>query len=130
MVARCHHNIGFGVLFLDSPTHVCYAWSGVAAAWFAKDMFCRNLRQLLVNDVRIFGIGYHPDVVWVADAFKTVNGELQQRAAYTQHVDKLFGPFCCAHGPEAAADAACHDDKVVSVVCHIFYGLVGVFSVV
>lgn len=33
VVTWCDHDIGLGVFGFDSPTHVGYAWSRVAAAW-------------------------------------------------------------------------------------------------
>lgn len=78
MVAWRNHDIGLGVDFLDSPTHIGDTWGRIAAAWFAEDVPHRNLGQLLVYDIRVFGIGDHPDIFGGADAFEALEGELKE----------------------------------------------------
>ena len=49
MVARCHHYVGLRVTCLDLPTHISYARSRIASAWFLEDILFRYLGQLLTH---------------------------------------------------------------------------------
>ena len=64
---------------------------------------------------RVERISYYEELL---DRITAANGELEQALANTQHVNELLGMFGCAHGPETAANAACHDNEVIVDSCH------------
>ena len=82
------------------------------------------------------GGGDDPDVVGLEFGAEALCCELEESVASAEDVDELFRVVGSAHGPEAAADAAGHYDKmfvVHSCLDVVFYkvdeaGVEGVFG--
>ena len=110
MIAGRHHHVGLGVFLLDAPTDVGDAGGRVAAARLTKHVSGRHLGQLLAHDVGILLVGHHPHVLRVANAFETIKRQLEKRAPYSQHINKLLGLLGGAHRPETASNAAGHNN--------------------
>ena len=118
-IGGCYNDVGIGMLLLDFPTSVGDAGGGVACLWLGEDVICRHVGYLLLNDADVFLVGHHPHVLYRADGLQTVYGELDEGAAHAHDIDELFGIAGGGHGPEAAADAAGHDnDMCVVVIMH------------
>lgn len=84
-----------------------------------------HIRDLFLDNADIFLVGDHPHVLYWADGLQTVHGELNEGAAHTHDIDELLGVAGGGHGPEAAADAAGHDDDLcVGVIAHCFEFLI------
>ena len=118
MVAGCYHYICLGVLRLYAPAYVCYAWGGIASAWLKQYVFCLHFGQLLANDVGILLICHYPHVLGRAYAFEPVVCKLQKRTTDTKDVDELLRAVGCAHRPESAAYATCHNNKMITYSSH------------
>ena len=78
MVTGSYHHVGLGVAGLDAPANVGYTGSRVTPAGFLKDVFGRNVGQLLTHQGHIFLISHNPDVLQWTEIAKTLISELQQ----------------------------------------------------
>jgi hypothetical protein len=77
-----------------------------------------------VNDIRIFGIGDHPDITGWSNALETLECELKECFPHSQDINKLLGTVGGAHGPEPAADAPSHNDQMIIMRCHNYNELI------
>ena len=111
-----HHDVSIGVLFLDFPASISDAGGGVACLWLCQYVIYWHVRYLLLDNANVFLVGDHPHVLYWADGLQTVDGELDEGTAHAHDIDELFGVAGGGHGPETAADAACHDDYLCIVV--------------
>ena len=118
MVAWCYHHICLRVLRLDAPAYVGYARGGIASAWLKQYVLSLYFGQLLSNDVGILLICHYPHVLGRTDALEPVVCKLQKRATDTKDVDELLRAVGCAHRPESAAYATCHNNKMITYSSH------------
>ena len=70
---------------------------------------------MFLDNADIFLVGHHPHVLYWADGLQTVHGELDEGTSHAHDIDELLGVAGGGHGPEAAADAAGHDDDLYIV---------------
>ena len=78
VVTGSDNDVGLGILRLDSPADVCNAGSCIAPAWFAEDVACRHLGQLLSDNVCITFVGDNPHVFGKADSLESLHGQLEK----------------------------------------------------
>jgi hypothetical protein len=71
-----------------------------------------------VHDVEVCTVCNYPDFAGVYQFAETLHGELQQRLASAQHINKLLGPLGGAHGPETASYTAGHDNEMITPSAH------------
>ncbi len=111
-IGRGHGDIGCGVFLADAPAGPGDAGGGVACCGFGQDMVGGDVGELLLDDLYVGGISHNPEIAHGTDVLEAVHGELDEGTATAEDVDELLGVFGGAEGPEAAADAAGHDDYV------------------
>ena len=112
VVAGCHNYVGAGVALLDFPADVADAGSRVASAGLYDDVGFGHFGQLFVYLVAVLLAGGHPYVFGQHDTFEAFKGQLNQRFAATENVEKLFWVLIIAEGPQARTNAAGQYDEV------------------
>ena len=69
--------------------------------------------NLLLYDIYILLVGYHPEVGIGANALETVNSELYQRSSTSKDVNELLGILGRGKRPKARAYATSHNNYVI-----------------
>ena len=125
-IRRRHHDVRLRKLLSDLPARIRDTRRCIPCFRFRQNMLSRNLRQLFLYYVDILFRCHHPEILFRADILETLHRELNQRFSYPHYVDKLFGIFGCAHGPETASYSACHDNYMIlhAGFCIVFCFLV------
>ena len=108
------------MLLLDLPTGISNTWSGIASLGFGENIVNGHVRDLLLDNADVFLVGDHPDVLHGADGLEAVDGELDEGTSNAHHVNELLGVVGGGHGPEAATNAASHNNYLYIVVHFVF----------
>ena len=111
-----YNDVGSWMLLLDLPAGISNTWSGIACLRLGENVICGHVWDLLLDDADIVLVGHHPHVLDRADGLQTVHDELDEGTSHAHDIDELFGVAGGGYGPEAAADAAGHDDYLCIVV--------------
>ena len=113
MVRRSDNDVGFvspfSSLGCDPMIRISDARSGVPYERFAQNILCRDLSQMLTNEVAVTLLCDHQNVLGRNHAVESVKSHLNERFPGAKNVQKLFGLRFTTHRPETAANAASHD---------------------
>lgn len=116
-------DVGLWAACLDAVGGVGDAGRGVAPGGLGQDLVVGEEGELLLDEPDVAPIGDDVDVFSGDDFLKAVDGHLQERSPCAEEIEKLFRPVFTAEGPEAATDAAAHDDAIIIVHSKVFYSV-------
>lgn len=113
LVGRGYHDACIGTKMADGARGPRYRSEGSATYGFSKDLAARNLWQLFLYQREIGFLGADENVFRSNKACKAFVSLLNQCAARSFEVHKLFRTVLPACGPEAAAQTASKDEAIV-----------------
>ena len=96
------------MMLLDFPACIGDAGGGIASLRFGEDIVNGHVRDLLLDNADVFLVGHYPHVFDRTDWLQSIYGQLNEGTSHAHHVDELLGVVRGGHGPETAANAACH----------------------
>lgn len=112
MIRRGDDHLRSRIALLQSVGCITDAGSRVASDGFAEYLFRPEFRDLFQHEVFVAGVGHDQEIFSRSQFFETLVRHAYKRLAGAEDIEELLGLGLAAFGPEAAADAAGHDDAI------------------
>ena len=112
VIRRGDDHLRSRIALLQSVGCITDAGSRVASDGFAEYLFRPEFRDLFQHEVFVAGVGHDQEIFSRSQFFETLVRHAYKRLAGAEDIEELLGLGLAAFGPEAAADAAGHDDAI------------------
>ena len=118
VIRRRDDHFGLGIDLLQKVGRVGDAGGRVAADGLAQHLLGPQLGQMLEHELLVAAVRDDQKALGRNHRREPFEGVSDEGFARPQNIEELFGHRLSAFGPEAAADAARHDDAISVVGCH------------
>ena len=118
VVGRRHDHRRLGLQRSEAEGRIGDAGGRIAPDGFAQHLLGLQFGELLEHQLPVGGIRHHEEVLRRDERCKTLERMADEALSGAQNVEELLGKAASAGWPEAAADAAGHDDAVAIAGCH------------